>query len=86
MSWSVDENMQESLVREPLEKALLKRQIQPGLIVHSDRSGQYLSDKMKGLIQTFGLKQSMSRGDDLYDNAFAESLWSSLKTERPSHG
>ena len=81
VSWSVDDNMQESLVREPLEKALLKRKIQPGLIVHSDRGGQYLSDKMKELVQTFGLKQSMSRADDPYDNAFAESLWSRLKTE-----
>ena len=81
VSWSVDDNMQESLVREPLEKALLKRKIQPGLIVHSDRGGQYLSDKMKELVHTFGLKQSMSRADDPYDNAFAESLWSRLKTE-----
>jgi transposase InsO family protein len=72
--------MQESSVREPLEKALLKRKIQPGLIVHSDRGGQYLSDKMKELVQTFGLKQSMSRADDPYDNAFTESLWSRLKT------
>ena len=36
---------------------------------------------MKELVQTFGLKQSMSRADDPYDNAFAESLWSRLKTE-----
>jgi putative transposase len=79
--WSVDDNMQELLVRKPLEKALLKRKVQPGLIVHSDRGGQYLSDKMKELVQIFGLKQSMSRADDPYDNAFAESLWSRLKTE-----
>ena len=71
--------MQETLVREPLQKALLKRKIQPGLIVHSDRGGQYLSDNMKELVHTFGLKQSMSRADDPYDNAFAESLWSRLK-------
>jgi putative transposase len=81
VSWSVDDNMQEALVREPLEKALLKRKIQYGLTVHSDRGGQYLSDKMKELVQTFGLKQSMSRADDPYENAFAESLWSRLKTE-----
>ena len=36
---------------------------------------------MKELVHTFGLKQSMSRADDPYDNAFAESLWSRLKTE-----
>ncbi|MES2516669.1 MAG: hypothetical protein V4585_01095 [Bacteroidota bacterium] len=41
---------------------------------------------MKELVHIFGLKQSMSRADDPYDNAFVESLWSRLKTERPSHG
>ena len=61
VSWSVDDNMQEALVRKPLEKALLKRKIQTGLIVHSDRGGQYLSDKMKELVQTFELKQSDRR-------------------------
>ena len=40
-----------------------------------------MSDKMKELVHTFGLKQIMSRADDPYDNAFAESLWSRLKTE-----
>ena len=52
--------MQESLIKEPL-KALLKRKIQQGLIIHSDRGGQYLSDKMKELVHTFGLKQSNHR-------------------------
>jgi len=73
--------MQETLVREPLGKALLKTKIQLGLIVHSDRGEQYLSDKIKELVHTFGLKQSMSRTDDPYDDAFTESLWSRLKTE-----
>jgi putative transposase len=50
------------------------------MIVHSDRGGQYLSHKMKKLIKTFKLKQSgpprgMSRADDPYDNAWAESFW-----------
>lgn len=36
---------------------------------------------MKELVHTFGIKQSMSRADDPYDNAFAESLCSRLKTE-----
>lgn len=75
--------MQESLVREPLERALLRHRVAPGMIVHrpATRSGgQYLSHKMKKSIKTFKLKQSgpprgMSRADDLYDNAWAESFW-----------
>jgi len=83
VGWELAENMLESLVREPLEKALLKRRVkvESGLIIHSDRGGQYLSNNMKKLVETFTLKQSMSRADDPYDNAWAESLWSRLKAE-----
>ncbi|GAB3178447.1 hypothetical protein GCM10027291_43930 [Telluribacter humicola] len=86
VGWQLGDNMQESLVRDPLEKALLRRKVKPGMIVHSDRGGQYLSYKMKELIRTFNLKQSgpprgMSRADDPYDNAWAESFWSRLKAE-----
>lgn len=81
VGWKLADNMEESLVREPLESALLKRRVKSGLIVHSDRGGQYLSNNMKKLIETFRLKQSMSRADDPYDNACAESLWSRLKAE-----
>lgn len=81
VGWKLADNMEENLVREPLESALLKRRVKSGLIVHSDRGGQYLSNKMKKLVETFTLKQSMSRADDPYDNANAESLWSRLKAE-----
>lgn len=83
VGWELADNMLESLVREPLEKALLKRKVKvdSGLITHSDRGGQYLSNNMKKLMKTFKLKQSMSRADDPYDNAWAESLWSRLKAE-----
>ena len=81
VGWKTEEHMQENLVREPLEKALLRRGVKPGLIFHSDRGGQYLSRKMKLLVKTFMLKQSMSRADDPYDNAWAESLWSRLTAE-----
>lgn len=81
VGWKIEEHMQENLVREPLEKALLRRGVKPGLIIHSDRGGQYLSRRMKLLVKTFKLKQSMSRADDPYDNAWAESLWSRLKAE-----
>jgi len=81
VGWQVADNMLESLVREPLERALLKRRVKPGMVIHSDRGGQYLSKKVKKLVKTFKLKQSMSRADDPYDNACAESLWSRIKAE-----
>lgn len=82
VGWQLEDNMREEMVREPLLRALLKRNKKnTPLIIHSDRGGQYLSDNMKELVKTFTLKQSMSRADDPYDNATAESLWSRLKAE-----
>ena len=81
VGWQLADNMQESLVRAPLVRALLKRRAKRGMIVHSDRGGQYLSKKMKKVMKTFKLKQSMSRADDPYDNAWAESFWSRMKAE-----
>jgi putative transposase len=49
VGWKLSDNMQESLVHEPLERALLSQKVKPGMIVHSDRGGQYLSHKMKKL-------------------------------------
>ena len=84
VAWKVDDNMRETLVREPLEAALIKRKIKVGalLIIHSDRGSQYVSDNMNKLInKIFKIRQSMSRKSECYDNANAESLWSRLKTE-----
>jgi transposase InsO family protein len=82
VGWQLEDNMREDMVREPLVKALLKRKkTELPLIIHSDRGGQYLSDNMKEVVKNFTINQSMSRADDPYDNATAESLWSRLKAE-----
>ena len=73
--------MEESLVRLPLQAALRVRQPLPGLILHSDRGGQYVSTEIKKVIDLWRIRPSMSRADDPYDNAFAESFWSRLKAE-----
>jgi putative transposase len=51
------------------------------LIAHSDRGGQYVSDEWRKGIKAYQIRQSMSRADDPYDNAFAESFWSRFKAE-----
>lgn len=62
--------------------ALLSRQPTPGLIVHSDRGGQYCSKAYRRLLtERHFLVRTMSRRGECYDNAQAESLWSRVKTE-----
>lgn len=81
VGWQVDDNMEDELIIIPLRKALQSRQPSPGLITHSDRGGQYKSNELQELISSWHIKPSMSRADDPYDNAFAESFWSRLKAE-----
>ncbi|MFN7931022.1 MAG: integrase core domain-containing protein [Blastocatellia bacterium] len=64
-----------------LRQALHRGQAPRGLIVHSDRGGQYVDTEFRQLLTAFGCRQSMSRAGETYDNAFAESLFSRYKAE-----
>jgi len=79
VGWRVDENMEEKLISEPLKKALQLRKPLEGLILHSDRGGQYVAINLRKQIKKY--RQSMSRKDNCYDNAFAESFFGRFKTE-----
>ena len=50
-------------------------------IFHSDHGAQYTSAEFKKACTLLGITQSMGTVGDSYDNAMAESLWSSLKRE-----
>ncbi len=52
-----------------------------GLIIHSDQGVQYCCEGFRKELKFFGLKQSMSRKGNCYDNAFVESFFHTLKDE-----
>jgi putative transposase len=81
VGWQVRADMPEALVTTALQRALLAQQPAPGLIVHSDRGGQYVGNAYKTLLRNAKAQLSHSRRGECYDNAQAESLWSRLKTE-----
>ena len=78
VGWRVDDNMEDALILVPLRAALQSRQPAAGLIVHSDRGGQYISNEVQELVSLWRIRPSMSRADDPYDNAFAEPLESGI--------
>ncbi len=86
VGWQINNNMEEDLIINALQKAFDYRKPAPGLIVHSDRGGQYVATNFKKLLDKYDCKQSMSRADDPYDNAFAESFFSRLKAETLENG
>jgi len=81
VGWQLEEHMQEELVIEALRRALATRAIPSGMIVHSDRGGQYAGKTFRGLLGNKKALQSMSRADNPYDNAFIESCFSRFKAE-----
>ena len=86
VGWRVEEHMEDTLIIDAFKQGLYSRQPEPGLIAHSDRGGQYVSDDFRKLIAAYKIRQSMSRANDPYDNAFAESFWSRFKAERLEGG
>ena len=53
----------------------------PGLLFHSDRGVQYASERFRSQLAASGITASMSRRGNCYDNARAESFFSTLKLE-----
>ena len=81
VGWSFLEEMTERLVLGTLREAIHSRQPKPGLIHHSDRGGQYAGGQFRGVLRRAGMRQSMSRAQNCYDNAFSESCFGTIKTE-----
>ena len=81
VGWQVGATMPEELVTSALQRAFWSQPPAPGLLVHSDRGGQYCGNAYRQLLHDHQALRSQSRRGDCYDNAQAESLWSRLKTE-----
>ena len=81
IGWQVEQSMTEELVIPALQAAIRERQPAPMMIHHTDRGGQYASSRYRAILRRAGLRQSMNRADNCYDNAFMESCFGTLKTE-----
>jgi transposase InsO family protein len=73
------------LVSQSLFRAVAAKRPGNGLIHHSDRGSQYCSYDYSKLLKQFGMKASMSRKGNCYDNAPMESFWGTLKSELVHH-
>lgn len=79
VGWKLDDNMEEDLAIDSFNQAKNTRTPPKGLIVHTDRAGQYAGGDFKLALK--GCTQSMSGADNPYDNAHAESFFSRFKAE-----
>ncbi|MDF7666994.1 IS3 family transposase [Orbaceae bacterium ESL0727] len=81
IGWAMDTHMESILVCQALTMALRHRGYPSKVIVHSDRGSQYCSEDYQAILTAYGLKCSMSRKGNCWDNAVAESFFHTLKTE-----
>jgi putative transposase len=85
VGWSMGEHITKGLAVDALKMAIARKNPGAGLLHHSDRGVQYASEQYQNLLQSRGIICSMSRKGNCWDNAVAESFFSSLKTERVYH-
>jgi transposase InsO family protein len=81
VGYALSTRINTALVLNALDMALRRQRPSPGLIFHSDRGVQYASIRFREALAAAGLRQSMSRKGDPYDNAVAENFFSCLKCE-----
>lgn len=82
VGWAMAPNMPAELVCAALRMAIAQRRPPTGLIVHTDRGSQYASEIYRTLLQQHGLRASMSRKGNCWDNAVMERFFLNLKMER----
>lgn len=82
VGWSMQKSPHRSLAINALLMAVRRRRPQGEVLVHSDQGSQYGSDDWMRFCRDHGLVPSMSRRANCWDNAVAESFFSSLKKER----
>ncbi len=82
VGWAMAPEMPATLVCAALQMAIVQRNPEPGLVVHSDRGTQYASSLHQTLLTQHGLVASMSRKGNCWDNAVMERFFLNLKMER----
>ena len=82
VGWSMSAAITAALVTDALMMAVWRRGRPRELLHHSDRGSQYTSEQCQRLMAEHGIRCSLSRAGNVWDNAAMESFFSSLKTER----
>jgi transposase InsO family protein len=81
VGWAVADHLKTDLIDAALSDALTRRRPADGLVFHSDRGCQYTSAQHARLAKRHGIRLSVGRRGQCWDNAVAESFFSTIKTE-----
>jgi putative transposase len=81
VGWALGRRIDADLALAALEAAIASREPPPGCVHHSDRGSRYASEPYRRKLAAHGLRGSMGRRGNPYDNAKAESFMKTLKHE-----
>jgi len=82
LGWAIEDHMRADLVQAALDRAVLLRgQLPEQVIFHADRGCQFTSAQIAEAAEGHGMLRSMGRTGVCWDNAAAETFWSTMKTE-----
>lgn len=81
VGWELSQTRTADLTVSALKKALLHRDVKPGLIFHSDRGAEYGAYQFQDELRRAGIRPSMNRPKHMTDNAHVESFFKTMKTE-----
>ncbi|QMU68366.1 IS3 family transposase [Streptacidiphilus sp. P02-A3a] len=83
IGWATADHLRTELVADALQAAHLQRRPAHGVIFHADRGCQYTSRALAQLAEQLGVRLSVGRTGQCWDNALAESFFSILKLLHP---
>jgi transposase InsO family protein len=81
VGWAMERHIDRRLVLAALQMAITTRNPAAGLVHHSDRGVQYACHDYQRVLADEEMVPSMSRTANCWDNAVAESFFSTLKQE-----
>lgn len=81
VGWAMRDTLDAELAISALEMAITTRRPAPGLVHHSDRGSQYACADYRAVLDRHGMRASMSRKGNCWDNAVAESFFATLELE-----
>lgn len=82
LGWASGKRQTAELVVTAMKRAIATGHVKPAAIFHSDHGTQYRSKRFARFCVRHGIRRSMGKNFECWDNAVAESFFSKLKNER----
>lgn len=81
VGWELSKYRTAEVTVSALKKALMHRDVRPGMLFHSDRGAEYGAHLFQDELSRAGIRPSMNRPKHMTDNAHVESFFKTMKTE-----